>query len=72
MSAEAAVRRAPYEVEYCLAASGEGWRKVTSYPVDIEKTVGTGNSWALVKTDGAEWDGSTGCWVTISEAGEGA
>lgn len=64
-------RHPPYEVEYHLAASGEGWHKVTAYPVfDIEMVIGTGDAWTMIKAADAEWDGSTGQWVTLFEPGE--
>jgi len=65
-------RRPPYEVEYRPAAAGQGWHKVTAYPVfDIEKMIGTGDAWALIKAADRDWDGSAGDWVTFFEPGEG-
>ncbi len=44
----------------------QGWHKVTAYPVfDIEKVVGTGDAWALIKAADQAWNGLTGDWVTI-------
>lgn len=63
--------RPKYEVEYRPPAAGEGWSKVTAYPVfDIEKVVGTGDAWALIKSADASWDGGTGDWATIYGPGE--
>ncbi|MEV0952486.1 hypothetical protein [Promicromonospora sp. NPDC050249] len=71
-SGRAAIRRTPCEVEYRPAESGEGWHKVTPYPVfDLEKIVGTGDASTMVAAADAEWDGSDGQWVTIYAPGEG-
>jgi hypothetical protein len=64
-------RRPPYEVEYRPAGAGQGWYKITPYPVfEIEEVIGTGDAWALIKAADNAWDGSTGDWVTIYEPGE--
>jgi hypothetical protein len=58
-------------VEYHPGTAHEGWSKITAYPVfDIEKVVGTGDAWALVKAADAGWDGTTGGWATIYEPGD--
>lgn len=65
-------RRPSYEVEYRPAGPGQGWHKVTAYPVfDLETIIGTGDAWALIKAADQGWDGSAGDWVTIREPGEG-
>ena len=63
--------RPSYEVEYHPTVGGQGWHKVTAYPVfDIEKVVRTGDAWALIKAADQAWNGLTGDWVTMLEPGQ--
>lgn len=63
--------RPKYEVEYCPVTESDGWTTITAYPVfDIEKIVGTGDAWALIKAADTAWDGSQGDWAIIYAPGE--
>ena len=63
--------RPKYEVEYRPVVAREGWSKITAYPVfDIEKVIGTGDAWGLIRVADADWDGTSGRWATIYEPGD--
>lgn len=66
------LRRPPYEVEFRpVDPRTDGWHKITSHPVfEIEKVVGTGDAWAMIRAADASWNGTSGAWVTIHEPGE--
>lgn len=61
--------RKRYEVELPAIATGDPFhRKVTSVPVTmLEKHLGVGDAWSLVKAADAAWDGQTGKWVSLYE-----
>lgn len=62
-------RRPQYEVEYRpTSQDSAGWLKTTAHPVFvIEKLLGTGDAWALIRAADAAREGSSGGWVTVPE-----
>lgn len=63
------LRRRLYEIDLSAEmANGASTRSVTSTPVTtIDKFIGVGDAWALVRAADDAWNGRSGDWVTLRE-----
>ena len=62
------LRRRLYEVDFGGGTYGKGTsRQVSRTPVTVlDKVVGVGDAWALVRAADEAWDGATGGWVALT------
>jgi len=59
------------EVEYRPVEIDQGWSRVPAHPVlDLERIIGTGDAWALIRAADNAWDGTVGQWILLDGPGE--